>query len=67
MTLGSRVRELRLSEGMSQRMFGDVAGLTGVTICDLEKDRRGARAKTIVAICERFNVSADYLLFGKTK
>ena len=63
--MGQRVRQRRQSLGLKQ---GEVAASVGVTtsfIGQIERGEKKASAETIVALCERLDVSADWLLMGR--
>ncbi|MGD8718369.1 MAG: helix-turn-helix transcriptional regulator [Candidatus Zixiibacteriota bacterium] len=60
--LGSRIKDLRDKEGISQEVLAKAVGSTGATISEIESGKRAPRVKLLIAIADYFNVSADYLL-----
>ena len=57
-----RVRKLRKSRGEQQKDLADAIGVTQATISDIENGRRATSFDKLAAICQHYNVSADYLL-----
>lgn len=60
--LGSRIKDLREKEGISQESLAKTVGSTGATISEIESGKRAPRVKLLIAIADHFGVSADYLL-----
>lgn len=72
MTIGKRIKQLRQSKGLTMDALGEMfisaekpEGLTKQTVSAWEADRNQLTAQQIQRICEIFDISADYLLFGK--
>ena len=59
---GDRIRTLRKNRGMSQEKLADILGVTKQTVSQYERSVRKPDVLTIEALCDIFNVSADYLL-----
>ena len=57
-----RVRKLRKARGEQQKDLADAIGATPATISDIENGRRATSFDKLAAICQHYNVSADYLL-----
>lgn len=57
-----RVRKLRKARGEQQKDLADAIGATQATISDIENGRRATSFDKLAAICQHYNVSADYLL-----
>ena len=55
-------RKLRKSRGEQQKDLADAIGVTQATISDIENGRRATSFDKLAAICQHYNVSADYLL-----
>lgn len=66
MTLGNRIRQLRMSQGLKQPALAKKAGVAQSTISDLENDKKGASADIIQALAQALNTTQDYLMTGKT-
>lgn len=58
----NRIKALRSSAGLSQAQLGSVIGCVGQTISKLETEARQLDPSVINALCDYFNVTADYLL-----
>ena len=60
--LGSRIRELRLSLGMSQIEFGNALNVTKQSVSNWENGNIMPSVDMLERIAEKYSVSADYLL-----
>ncbi|GHU54167.1 hypothetical protein AGMMS49975_14180 [Clostridia bacterium] len=60
-----RLKSLRTSKGLSQKILGEVIGLTSSAIKEMEHGRRETTLTRAAALAEYFNVSLDYLV-GRT-
>lgn len=58
----NRIRELRLSKGLSQRELGNAIGTAQQTISRLEVGNYSPPIDLIINLAEYFEVSIDYLL-----
>ncbi len=65
--IGIRVRELRLQHDLSQLAFAKKLGVTRVEITKIETGKQKIYLKTLVRICQEFDVSLDWLVFGAEK
>jgi len=64
-SLGGRIRNLRISKGLTQEDFCKKNMLrTAANLSDIEKGKTLATVDTILRICINSNISADSLLFG---
>ncbi len=59
---GLRLRELRLSAGLSQELLADLAGLDRTYISGCERGRRNASIDTLYKLSAALNVPASSLL-----
>jgi transcriptional regulator with XRE-family HTH domain len=57
-----KLRELRKSQGISMRDFGNIFGLAESTISLYETGKRQPDNETLLKFAKYFNVSTDYLL-----
>jgi len=64
-SIGKRIKQLRLSLGLSQLEFAKKAEMSVGGICEIEKGMRGLTNTTIMRICKAFNVSPSWLLTGE--
>lgn len=58
----NRIKELRQAAGLSQEALGKVLGCHSATVSKYELEQRQLDPATISMICDRFNVTADYLI-----
>lgn len=64
--IGERINRIRELEGYSKEELADAIKVTTRFIYDIELGNKGMSIDTLVNLCGILNVSADYLLFGKT-
>lgn len=58
----NRIKDLRISKGLSQRDLGLSLNCTDVTVSRYETGQRDIDSETICKLCEIFGCTADYLL-----
>lgn len=61
-TYSNRIKELRMNKSLSQEQLADRLGVTKQAISQLERGVRKPSMTMLEALCDFFNVSADYLL-----
>lgn len=59
---GARLRELRNEKKETQRDLADFLGVKQNQIGEMENGRKASTFAKLAALCEHYNVSADYLL-----
>lgn len=65
MTVGDRIKEIRLAKGMTQEELAIACGYQSrSTINKVEKEVSETRLSTIKKIAKALNVDPDYLVFG---
>jgi len=66
MTLGSRLKKLRLDAGLSHAELSKATNgaVSGGNISRYENDIIFPTVPTIIALCNYFNITSDWLLFG---
>lgn len=62
MVIGTRIRELRVAQELSQQQLADSLGVKRSTICKYETNVNIPDAKMIIKLAKFFDVSADFLL-----
>ena len=62
--MNERIKEIRLSMGVSQEAFGEKIGISKTAVSRLEKGERNPSEQTIKSICREFNVNYAYLKEG---
>lgn len=61
MTIGKRIREVRLQNDMSLRDFAKVVGVADTTVMKWEKDERKMSFENAIKICNQFDVKLSCL------
>lgn len=64
--IGSRIRQARLQQKITQEQLAELVDVTVQYISDLERGVTGTSVATIVKLCQVLDVSSDFLLMGKT-
>ena len=65
MSIGERIKELRLEKGLSQTEFGRSIGLKQAAIGLYESGSRSVSDQSISLICQKFGVSENWLRTGE--
>lgn len=63
MTIKTRIKELRLSKGITQLKMAMDLGTNQNTISRYEAGERQADYRTLIALADYFNVSIDYIMY----
>ena len=63
--IGKRIKELRLSRGISQDALAEMLDISVSHMGILERGGRGLTLPNCVLLCNIFNVSADYIATGR--
>nr|WP_295301116.1 helix-turn-helix transcriptional regulator [uncultured Blautia sp.] len=61
MTIGKRIREVRLQNDMSLRDFAKLIGVSDTTVMKWEKDERKMSFENAIKICDQFDVKLSWL------
>lgn len=64
-SIGERINYIRKEMGVNRDQFADYLGVSRNTITRYETDERKPDADFIIKFCVEYEVSADWLLFGK--
>lgn len=62
MTIGEKILKLRKARGWSQEELAERIGVTRQAVSRWESDSAKPDADKIIAVCDLFGISADYLL-----
>ena len=62
LTFGEKIRLLREEKELNQTELGRVVNMSQRKVSYIERDRYEPSIEDIKALCDYFNVSADYLL-----
>lgn len=65
--MGTRIRQLRKFHNMSLDDLAEVLDVSPGFIGLVERNKRGTSREKIEKLCDIFNVSADYLMYGKAE
>ena len=60
--LSTNIRNLRLSNGLTQEEFAEKVGLTTNGVSNIERNRYQPTAETVDKICKAFNITPQELL-----
>lgn len=61
-TIGARVRELRIAEGIGQQELASIIGISRSTLAGIETGIDRGGIETMVAIADHYKVPMDWLL-----
>lgn len=61
-SIGYKIKELRLENNLSQAKLGELLLVSQDTISIWETGKALPSTEYIIAICKKFDISADYLL-----
>ena len=64
--VGKRLRRVRTQQSLTREQFAEQVGISPQFLAEIENGKKGMSADTLYKICTRFNLSADYLLLGKS-
>ena len=62
MIVGSRIKDLRIGQNLSQQQLGDLLGVSKVSICGYENGTRTPSLETFCILADIFETTTDYLL-----
>lgn len=60
--VGSRIKEIRLRNGLTQKMLANLLNTTQSTICSYEKGDTLILTSFLIELSKRLNVSMDYIV-----
>ena len=66
-SVGKRIARLRNDAGLTQSKLAEMIGIHEKNLSSIELGKYGVSMETLIALCEKLNVSADYILFGEKK
>lgn len=64
-SVGKRIARLRNDAGLTQSKLAEMIGIHEKNLSSIELGKYGVSMETLIALCEKLNVSADYILFGE--
>jgi transcriptional regulator, XRE family len=64
-TINARIKIIRKNANMNQKVFSEKIGVTQSGVSYMEQNGRNVSDITIKSICNYFNISEDWLRYGK--
>lgn len=64
-TVGTRIREVRVSNNLTQQSFADRIGISRGALANYEVDRNEPIDAVITLICREFNINESWLRTGE--
>jgi len=64
-TIGKRLRRQREQMSLTREEFAEKIEISPQFLAEIENGAKGMSAETLYKICEKMNLSADYLLLGR--
>lgn len=64
--VGKRLRRIRSQLELTREQFAEQVSISPQFLAEIENGKKGMSADTLFKICTRFDLSADYILLGKT-
>ncbi len=64
--VGKRLRRIRSQMELTREQFAEQVGISPQFLAEIENGKKGMSAETLFKICSRFDLSADYILLGKS-
>ena len=64
--VGKRLRRIRSQMNLTREQFAENVGISPQFLTEIENGKKGMSADTLFKICSRFDLSADYILLGRT-
>ena len=63
--IGKRIRSQREKLSLTRDEFAEQAEISPQFLAEIENGTKGMSAETLFKVCDKFNISADYLLLGR--
>lgn len=64
-SVGRRIARLRKNAGLTQLKLSEMININEKNLSAIERGKNGVSMETLIALCEVFKISADYILFGE--
>lgn len=65
--IGMRIMGLRKEKGYSREQLAELANISVSFLYEIETSKKGLSVNSLIGLVEALEVSADYLLYGKTQ
>lgn len=63
--IGKRIRSFRIQNELKQAQFAESLDVSTNFISEIETGKKSISLETLCRLCEKYKLSADYILFGK--
>ena len=63
--IGKRIRSFRIQNELKQAQFAESLDVSTNFISEIETGKKSISIETLCRLCEKYKLSADYILFGK--
>lgn len=65
-SVGKRVHDFRVQHDYTQAQFAEFMDISVNFLSEIENGKKGMSQETLYRLCQQFNLSSDYILFGIT-
>jgi len=66
MSIGIRIKNLRIDHGLSQKELATIVGISAPSLCDIEKEiTKSLKADTLLALSRALSCSPYWLYYGR--
>lgn len=62
---GKRIRDFRVRNNLTQAQFAETLDVSTNFISEVETGKKNISLEILCRLCKKYNLSADYILFGK--
>ena len=62
MTLGNKIKNIRVENKLSQEQFADKLGISRQSVIAYEKDKTTPQTDVLITICTTFNLDLNYFV-----
>ncbi|MCI8429819.1 MAG: helix-turn-helix transcriptional regulator [Lachnospiraceae bacterium] len=62
---GRRIRDFRIKNHLTQAQLAESLDVSTNFVSEIETGKKGISQDTLYRLCRQYNLSADYLLFGR--
>lgn len=63
--IGKRIRDYRVKNNLTQAQFSETLDVSTNFISEIETGKKNISLETLCRLCEKYDLSADYILFGR--
>lgn len=63
--IGQRIKSTRIHHKLTQAQLAEALNISVNFLSEVENGKKGLSQETICKICNYFDITADYILFGK--